>query len=59
MVADILVRILEWKRQEVIQAQQHTPLPALRQQVADLPPTRGFRQACSSGIRWGRGLLRR
>lgn len=45
MVADILVEILEWKRQEVAQARQAVPLATLRQRVADCPPTRGFRQA--------------
>jgi indole-3-glycerol phosphate synthase len=45
MVADILVQILEWKRQEVALAQQAVPLAELRRQVADLPPTRDFRQA--------------
>lgn len=45
MLADILARILEWKRQEVEHARQAVPLSQLRQQVADLPPTRAFRQA--------------
>ncbi|MBM3224227.1 MAG: indole-3-glycerol phosphate synthase TrpC, partial [Candidatus Tectomicrobia bacterium] len=45
MVADILSRILDWKRQEVALARQTLPLAALRQQVATLPPTRGFYQA--------------
>ena len=45
MVADILSRILECKRQEVAQARRTMPLEALRQQVMTLPPTRGFRQA--------------
>lgn len=45
MVADILSRILDHKRQEVAQARQDVPLPTLRQRVADLPPTRDFWQA--------------
>lgn len=45
MLADILARILEWKRQEVAHLQRAIPLSTLRQQVTDLPPTRGFRQA--------------
>lgn len=45
MLADILARILEWKRQEVEHLRRVIPLSTLRRQVADLPPTRGFRQA--------------
>jgi indole-3-glycerol phosphate synthase len=45
MVADILVQILAWKRQEVAQARQAMPLEELRRRVAALPPTRGFRAA--------------
>ena len=45
MVADILARILDWKRQEVARAQQTLPLAELRQRCATLPATRGFRQA--------------
>jgi indole-3-glycerol phosphate synthase len=45
MVADILTRILDWKRQEVTLARQMLPLTELRQRSATLPPTRGFRQA--------------
>jgi indole-3-glycerol phosphate synthase len=45
MVADILVRILDWKRQEVAQARQTTPLSELCQRVRDLPATRGFYEA--------------
>lgn len=48
MLADILARILAWKRQEVERERQAVPLPQLRQLVADLPPTRGFRQALQS-----------
>ena len=33
MVADILTRILDWKRQEVAQARQTLPLAELRQRV--------------------------
>jgi indole-3-glycerol phosphate synthase len=45
MVADILARILDWKRQEVARARQALPLPELRQRCATLPATRGFWQA--------------
>jgi len=45
MVADILTRILDWKRQEVALARQTLPLTELRQRSATLPPTRAFRQA--------------
>jgi indole-3-glycerol phosphate synthase len=45
MVADILARILDWKRQEVVLARQTLPLVDLRQYCETLPPTRGFRQA--------------
>jgi indole-3-glycerol phosphate synthase len=45
MLADILARILQWKRQEVEHVRRAVPLAQLRQQVADLPLTRGFYQA--------------
>ena len=45
MVADILARILDWKRQEVASAKQSVPLVELRQRVAILPSTRGFYRA--------------
>jgi indole-3-glycerol phosphate synthase len=45
VVADILARILDCKRQEVAQACQVVPLDALRQRLSALPPTRGFWQA--------------
>lgn len=45
MVADILRRILEWKREEVARARQTVSLDALQHRIASLPPTRGFRQA--------------
>jgi indole-3-glycerol phosphate synthase len=45
MVADILTRILDWKRQEVALARQTLPLTELRQRSATLSPTRGLRQA--------------
>jgi indole-3-glycerol phosphate synthase len=45
MVADILARILDWKRQEVALARQTLPLAELRQRCESLPATRGFRQA--------------
>jgi indole-3-glycerol phosphate synthase len=45
MVADILSRIVDWKRQEVAMARQTLPLAELRQRLATLPPTRDFWQA--------------
>ena len=45
MVADILARILDWKRQEVASATQSLPLAELRQRVATLPSTRSFYRA--------------
>ena len=42
MVADILTRILDSKRQEVAVARQAVPLATLRQQAESLPPTRDF-----------------
>lgn len=48
MVADILTRILDSKRHEVAAAQSAVPLSVLRQRVADLEPTRPFRQALQS-----------
>lgn len=45
MVADILSRIVEWKRQEVAMARQRVPAAALQQRIASLPPTRDFWQA--------------
>ena len=45
MVADILTRILDWKRQEVASAKQVVALAELRQGVATLPPTRSLYQA--------------
>jgi indole-3-glycerol phosphate synthase len=45
MVADILARILDWKRQEVARARQTLPLAELRQRCKTLPATRGLRQA--------------
>jgi len=45
MVADILARILDWKRQEVANATQSLPLAELRQRVATLPATRSFYRA--------------
>ena len=42
MVADILARILDSKRQEVARARQAVPLETLRRQTESLPPTRDF-----------------
>lgn len=45
MVADILARILDWKRQEVALAKRAVPLDILRQRLASMPAPRAFRQA--------------
>jgi indole-3-glycerol phosphate synthase len=57
MVADILARILDWKRQEVSQARQTLPLDELRRRVTDLPPTRGFRQMLQSRSALGTRII--
>ena len=53
MIADILMRILVWKRQEVGLAQRHVPLRELQARVQDLPPTRSFWQALEAGTGQG------
>src|SRR5262245_9789311 len=45
MVADILTRILDWKRQEVTSAKLVLPFEELRQRVSTLPSTRSFHRA--------------
>lgn len=45
MLADILNRILDSKRQEVDQARRSIPITELQHRAADLPPTRSFHQA--------------
>jgi len=45
VVADILARILDWKRQEVASAKRALTLAELRQRVTVLPPTRSLPQA--------------
>ena len=57
MVADILTRILTWKRQEVAQARQEQPLGELRHRVQHLPPTRGFRQALQGREKHGTRII--
>ena len=42
MVADILARILDSKRQEVARARQAVPLETLRREAESLPPPRDF-----------------
>jgi indole-3-glycerol phosphate synthase len=49
MMADILARILEWKRQEVVLSRRQVSLDELRSRVLDLPPTRSFWQALQPG----------
>jgi indole-3-glycerol phosphate synthase len=48
MVADILARILDSKRQEVARARQAISLETLRHQAESLPPTRDFWNALQS-----------
>jgi indole-3-glycerol phosphate synthase len=57
MVADILVRILDCKRQEVAQARQTTPLPELRRRLRDLPATRDFHEALIPGQNSGTRII--
>lgn len=57
MLADILARILAWKCQEVEHARRAVSLMQLRQQVADLPPTRDFRQALQAPIAGGPRII--
>jgi indole-3-glycerol phosphate synthase len=45
MIADILARILDGKRQEVAVAKEALPLDEIRRRVRDVPPTRPFWQA--------------
>jgi indole-3-glycerol phosphate synthase len=45
MIADILARILDCKRQEVAVAKGALPLDEIRRRVRDVPPTRPFWQA--------------
>jgi indole-3-glycerol phosphate synthase len=45
MMADILARILEWKRQEVVLSRRQVSLDDLRGRVRDLPPSRSLWQA--------------
>ncbi len=53
MVADILARILDSKRQEVARARQVVPFETLRRQAEALPPPRDFWNALQT--REGRG----
>lgn len=48
----ILAEILAHKEVEVTEARARLPMPALQREVADLPPTRGFRAALerASGV---------
>ncbi len=49
-VPDILVRILERKREEVAERAARVPLSELEARIEDAPPVRGFRQALESRI---------
>ena len=57
MVADILARILDSKRQEVAIARQAVPLATLRQQAESLPPTRDFWNALQAHDRRGTRII--
>ena len=57
MVADILARILDSKRQEVAIARQAVPLATLRQQAESLPPTRDFWSALQAHDRRGTRII--
>ena len=49
-MSDILQRILRRKAEEVGERQQRLPLPALREQLVDAPPVRGFAMALQARI---------
>jgi indole-3-glycerol phosphate synthase len=57
MIADILARILDWKRQEVARARQAMPLAELRRTLEALPPTRDLRQALSTRLGQGTRII--
>ena len=57
MVADILARILDSKRQEVAIARQAVPLATLRQQAESLPPARDFWNALQARDRRGTRIV--
>ena len=59
MVADILARILDWKRQEVARARQTLPLAELRQRCETLPATAAFIRRCRPGQIRHHGSLRK
>jgi indole-3-glycerol phosphate synthase len=57
MIADILMRILVWKRQEVGLSQRRVPLRELRAQAQDMPPPRPFWQALEAHAGQGRRII--
>ena len=57
MIADILARILDWKRQEVALSRQQVSLDELRAQVRDLPPSRSFWQALQPSPQGGSRII--
>ena len=57
MMADILARILEWKRQEVVLSRRQVSLDDLRTRVCDLPPTRSFWQALQPSPQGGTRII--
>ncbi|PON18129.1 indole-3-glycerol phosphate synthase TrpC [Candidatus Entotheonella serta] len=57
MIADILARILEWKRQEVVLSRRQVALDELRLQARDLPPSRSFWQALQPTAQAGTRII--
>lgn len=57
MIADILARILDAKRQEIVLARRRLPLEEIRQRLTDLPPTRPFRQALQERASQGTRII--
>lgn len=57
MIADILARILEWKRQEVVVSRRQVPLGDLQVRVRDLPPARSFWQALQPASQGGTRII--
>ena len=57
MIADILARILDWKRQEVALSRQQVPLDEVRAQARDLPLSRSFWQALQPSLQGGSRII--
>lgn len=50
-MSDILDKIIATKREEVTAAKSATPVTALREQIAGMPPTRGFNQRLHDAVK--------